>query len=157
MSEEQKSARDAARKMFRALPPSAERDSVLGELGRMGKSKLKHKIRHRAKALLDKAGQFPELVMVCDEAVNCRNFYVHGTEPVFDYEANSAARTFFTETLEFVFAASDLMEAGWNISAWLARGSSMSHEFARYHVNYGLGLQELKVLLPARREVVTGG
>ena len=153
LSEEQKSARDAARNLFRALPPSIERDSVLAALGRMGKSSLKHKIRHRAKWVLDHAGrQFPELITVCDEAVKCRNFYVHGTEPVFDYEANSDARSFFTETLEWVFAASELIEAGWNIGVWLGRGSSMSGQFARYHVNYRLGLEELRRLLSATRQ-----
>ena len=120
----------------------------------MGKSSLKHKIRHRAKWVIEKADrQFPEIETVCDDAVNCRNFYVHGTEPVFDYEANSAAKTFFTDTLEWVVAASELIEAGWNIGAWLGRGSSMSSQFARYHVNYGLGLQELNRLLPAARLV----
>jgi hypothetical protein len=154
LSREQITARDEARKLFRFLPQSAERDSVLGALGRMGKSSLKHKIRHRAKYLLEKAQkQFPELEMVCDEAVNCRNFYVHGTDPVFDYEAHSNAKTFFTETLEWVFAASELIEAGWNIGPWLGRGSSMSSQFARYHINYGLALQELKKLLSASRLV----
>ena len=157
LSEEQKAARDAARKLFLALPQSAERDSVLGALGRMGKCNLKHKIRHRAKWVVEQAGrQFPELERVCDEAVNCRNFYVHGTEPSFDYEAHSEAKTFFTETLEWVFAASELIEAGWNIGAWLKRGSSMSSQFARYHINYGLGLQELKKLLPAARLASAG-
>ena len=113
LSEEQIRARDEARKLFRALPQSTERDSVLRALGMMGKSSLKHRIRHRAKYVLQEAGrQFPELEMVCDEAVNCRNFYVHGTDPVFDYEAHSEAKTFFTETLEWVFAASELIEAG---------------------------------------------
>ena len=150
LSPEQIRARDEARTLFRSLPQSAERDSVLGALGRMGKSSLKHKIRHRAKYVLEKAGKrFPELEMVCDEAVNCRNFYVHGTDPVFDYEAHSNARTFFTESLEWVFAASELIEAGWNIGPWLERGSSMSSEFARYYINYGLALQELKKLLAA--------
>jgi ApeA N-terminal domain 1 len=157
LSEEQVRARDDARKLFRALSQSAERDSVLSALGRMGKSSLKHKIRHRAKIVLQQAEkQFPELEMVCDESVNCRNFYVHGTEPVFDYEAHSEAKTFFTETLEWVFAASELIEAGWNIGAWLKRGSSMSNPFARYHINYGLALQELKKLLPAVRQASAG-
>ena len=152
LSQEQVRARDGARKLFRALPQSAERDSVLGALGRMGKSSLKRKIRHRAKYVVEKAGtKFPELEMVCDEAVNCRNFYVHGTDPILDYEAHSNAKTFFTETLEWVFAASELIEAGWNIGPWLGRGSSMSSEFARYHINYGLALEELKKLLPAVR------
>ena len=131
MSQEQKNARDEARKLSRALPQTAERDAVLGALGRMGKSSLKHKIRHRAKWVIEKADrQFPEIETVCNEAVNCRNFYVHGTEPVFDYEANGAAKTFFTDTLEWVFAASELIEAGWNIGAWLGRGSSMSSQLS---------------------------
>jgi hypothetical protein len=155
LSEEQMSSRDEARKLFRALPQSAERNSVLGALGRMGKSSLKHKVRHRAKYVLERAGnKFPELEMVCDEAVNCRNFYVHGSDPVFDYEAHGNAKTFFTETLEWIFAASELIEAGWNIGPWLGRGSSMSSQFARYHINYGLALQELKKLLPTSRLVL---
>jgi hypothetical protein len=93
---------------------------------------------------------------VCDQAVNCRNFYVHGTEPVFDYEAHSEARSFFTETLEWVFAASELIEAGWKIDVWLRRGSSMSSQFARYHINYGLALQELKKLLSSARPACNG-
>jgi hypothetical protein len=155
LSEEQIRARDEARKLFRPLPQSAERDSVLGALGRMGKSNLKHKIRHRANYVLQEAErQFPELEKVCDEAVNCRNFYVHGTEPAFDYEAHGHSKTFFTETLEWVFAASELIEAGWNIGAWLRRGSSMSSQFARYHVNYVFGVQELKrLMLLAARQV----
>jgi hypothetical protein len=157
LTEAQTTARDEARKLFRALPQSAERDSVLGALGMMDKSRLKHKIRHRAKHVLQKAARkFPELEMVCDQAVNCRNFYVHGSDPVFDYEAHGNAKTFFTETLEWVFAASELIEAGWNIGAWLGRGSPMSSQFARYDKNYSLALQELKKLLPAERLASAG-
>jgi hypothetical protein len=149
LSEELKAAKEAGRKSFRALPQSLERDSVLGAMGRMGKSGLKHKIRHRAGWLIGASGKhFPELVTVCDEAVNCRNYYVHGNDPRFDYSANPAARVFFTDTLEFMFAASDLIEAGWDVETWSRRGSSMSNQFARYHINYALGLNELKALLP---------
>jgi hypothetical protein len=87
ISEELAWARAAARQLFRDLPQSAERDGVLGALGRIGKSSLKHKVRHRAGKITDAAAQwFPDLTMVTDEAVNCRNYYVHGTEPRFDYE-----------------------------------------------------------------------
>lgn len=148
LSDEQKKARETARKLFLALPRSAERDSVLGALGRMGKSNLKNKIRYRAKWVIDQADRtFPELALVCDQAVNCRNFYVHGSEAVFDYEAHSTIRSFFTDTLEWVFAASELIEAGWEIGKWLKRGSSMSNQFARYPVTYSQGLSELKQLL----------
>ena len=141
-------AKEAARKLFAPLPHSPERDSVLGVLGRVGKSNLKQKIRHRAKWIIDAIGErFPELGLVCDEAVNCRNYYVHGGEARFDYSENFAVTSFFTDTLEFVFAASDLIEAGWDVKSWIAIPTSMSHPFGRYRVNYTLALQALKGLL----------
>jgi hypothetical protein len=148
LSDELKAAQEAGRKIFGPLPPSPERDSVLGALGRIGKSTLKRKIRHRAQRLIDAVGdRFPELILVTDEAVNCRNYYVHGGEPRFDYSANFNAVNFFTDTLEFVFAASDLIEAGWDVKAWSEIPTSMSHPFGSYRVNYALSLQNLKALL----------
>ena len=115
----------------------------------MGKSNLKQKIRHRAQRLIDVAGKgFPELLTVTDEAVNCRNHYVHGSDPRFDYSGNFDAVVFFIDTLEFVFAASDLMEAGWDVKPWSETYTTMSHPFSRYRVNYAAGLQMLKALLP---------
>jgi hypothetical protein len=149
LSDELGAAREAARKAFLALPKSPERDSVLGALGRVGKSTLKHKIRHRAGKIVDAVGErFPELVRVTDEAVNCRNYYVHGSERRFDYNGNFDAVTFFIDTLEFVFAASDLIEAGWGVKAWSSVGTTMSHPFARFRITYVHRLQELKALLP---------
>ena len=148
LSKELDEARLASRKAFRALPPSPERDSVLGALGRVGKANLKHRVRYRAANILkETADRFPELTTVIDEAVNCRNFYVHGTDASFDYEAHFDAVTFFTDTLEFVFAASDLVEAGWDVKTWSNLGTTMSHRFARYRINYALQLQALKALL----------
>jgi hypothetical protein len=157
LSLQEKNARDAARKSFLALPQSAERDAVLGALGRMGKSSLKRKIRHRVDLVIDKCEwNFPELANVCEEAVNCRNYYVHGTDPVFDYSMNPAARHFFTDSLEFVFATSDLLDAGWNTSAWIARGFVMAHPFGRFCVNYLSSLKELKALLGPGRPAPNG-
>ena len=51
---------------------------------------------------------------------------------------------FFTDTLEFIFAASDLIEAGWDIEKWISRGTTMSHPFGRYRVNYEANLNHLK-------------
>jgi hypothetical protein len=148
LSKELDKAKEATREVFRALPGSPERDSVLNALGLMGKAKLKYKVRHRADYILKEAGEcFPELITVADQAVNCRNFYVHGTTPPFDYNAHFDAVTFFTDTLEFVFAASDLVEAGWDIKAWSNIGTTMSHPFGRYRVNYLLQIQALKALL----------
>jgi hypothetical protein len=54
---------------------------------------------------------------------------------------------FFTQTLEFVFAASDLLDAGWAIGPWLQQGTTMSHPFGIYRVAYQNSLQALKTLL----------
>jgi hypothetical protein len=48
ISEELEAAKNRCRDIFKGLPDSPERSSVLGELGRVGKSRLKQKIRYRA-------------------------------------------------------------------------------------------------------------
>jgi hypothetical protein len=54
---------------------------------------------------------------------------------------------FFIDTLEFVFGASDLMEAGWDLRAWSKRYTTMSHPFARLKVTYPGRLGMLQDLL----------
>lgn len=148
LSQELEDARNAAKKAFKALQPSRERDSVLGELGRIGRPKLKHKIGVRVKLITDTVGeQFPDLELVTDEAVDCRNFYVHGTSGKINYGSNTDLLSFFTNTLEFVFAASDLIEAGWDIADWIKQGTTMSHPFGRYCVSYAERLAALKKIL----------
>jgi hypothetical protein len=150
VSEELGYAQATARGLFRNLPRSAERDSVLGTLGRLGKHSLKRKARHRAARIVEAAREwFPDLLTVVDEGVNCRNYYVHGGEPRFDYDRNFDAVTFCTNTLEFVFAASDLIEAGWDIRSWITHGTTMTHPFGQYRVAYSPALKQLKALLPA--------
>lgn len=141
-------ARENARKAFQALPASPERDSVLGALGRIGMATLKRKVRSRAKLITDIVGdRFPELNLVVDQAIDCRNYYVHGLVAKIDYSKHFYQVQFFTDTLEFVFAASDLVESGWDITAWTKQGSTLSHPFGQYHVNYARQLSELKKLL----------
>lgn len=141
-------ARDAARTAFRALPSSPERESILNALGHIGKPTLKRKIRSRVKLITDAIGaRFADLELVTDQAVDCRNFYVHGTPGKFSYGVHSDQSTFFTDTLEFVFAASDLIEAGWDIAEWIKEGTTMSHPFGRYHVGYAERLGALKKLV----------
>lgn len=141
-------ARDAARESFRALPSSPERESILNALGRIGKPTLKRKIRSRVKLIMDTVGaKFPDLDLVTDQAVDCRNFYVHGTPGKFSYGAHADQPSFFTDTLEFVFGASDLIEAGWDIADWIKQGTTMSHPFGRYCVGYAERLAALKKLL----------
>jgi hypothetical protein len=148
VSKELEDARKTSVEAFRKLSPTPERHSVLGALGRVGKANLKHKVRHRADIIRKAIGSgFSDLTLLTDEAVNCRNFYVHGGDASFDYNANFDSVTFFTQTLEFVFAASDLVEAGWDIQAWCKTWSSMSNSFARYKADYRNELQQLKAIL----------
>jgi hypothetical protein len=82
--------------------------------------------------------------------VNCRNFYVHGSERSFDYAANFDIVTFFVDTLEFVFAVSDLIEAGWDLKTWSSQETTMTHPFDRFRIDYSRRLQELKTTLSAQ-------
>ena len=151
LSQELKDAKDKSRSTFLALPRSYERDSFLNALGRIGETRLKQKIRHRIGTIVAATGdgQFPELAVVTDAAVVCRNHYVHGSDAQFDYNRNFNTVTFFTDTLEFVFAVSDLADAGWDLKTWSSAPTGMSHPFAAFRINYTLRLAELKALLGA--------
>jgi hypothetical protein len=86
LSSELAEARENARMAFKLLPPTPERDSVLGALGRIGKATLKRKVQSRAKFITDIVGdQFPDLELVVNHAIDCRNYYVHGSDAKIDY------------------------------------------------------------------------
>lgn len=125
-------AKAVARRAFRALPDSPERTSVLNALGRLGRSTLRSKVHDRA-VLVSHALRKPltDLDVITDEAVKCRNHYVHGSPGSFSYAENGDVVTFLTSALEFLFAASDLIDAGWDIAAWHDRGSVLAHPFNR--------------------------
>jgi hypothetical protein len=148
LSDELLEVKKNSRSAFKELPKSPERDSILDALGRLGKSTLKNKIRHRAQVVLERIGErLPDLLKVTDEAVNCRNYYVHGTPGRIDYSGNFRVFVFLTDTLEFVFAVSDLIESGWDIEKWINRVSPISHPFSIYMMNYKGNLMELNKLL----------
>lgn len=157
LTEELKEAKRVCREVFEALPSSPERDSVLNALDRLGRASLKHKalkhkIRARAKLILDRIpARFPELGLVIDEAVNCRNHFVHGSKAKMDYTVEFDQVIFFTEALEFIFAASDLIECGWDIEQWSKQDSAMSHPFDRFRLDYELRLKDLKRALVAAK------
>jgi hypothetical protein len=149
LPEQVANAKDWSTLIFESLSNSPERNSILSALGRLGKPVLKQKVRHRAKLITDLVGDlFPELWMVTDEAVNCRNYYVHGGKPRLDYAAEFQIFAFLTDTLEFVFGASDFVEAGWDIKSWSRRATSASHPFASYRIDYDMNLAALKAKLP---------
>ena len=144
------SARDFARESFLALPASPERDSVLSALGRIGRPSLKRKVRYRAAPIVAAIGPYvPKLIAVLDAAIDCRNHYVHGTDLECNYAENFIDTAgFFTDALEFVFGASDLMEDGWDIEAWHRTRSGRHHPFGDFSENYSARLTRLETLLP---------
>ena len=108
----------AAANMFDLLP--YKKDSVLKrKIDRRpkGDSALKWKIRLLAEKVVAEFGEdkVPKLVEITDKAEECRNHYVHGTPTEIDCEKE---REFLTATLEFIFVASDLIKAGWDMKAW---------------------------------------
>jgi hypothetical protein len=140
-------AQKTARQAFKVLADSPDRVSILSALGRLGKWTLKKKIASRLPKFVTEAqDRYPELTMVTEEAVNARNFFVHGGQREFDHGKYERLLWFFVDTLEFVFAASDLGEAGWSVKAWADR-SSVSHPFGSYTLEYKADLALLKKAL----------
>jgi len=131
--------------LFLKLPKSDERESLLRAIGRLGYATLKQKVRYRAMFITSAAGdKLPLLDWVCNQAVECRNHFVHGGIFKFELEAPSGNLGFLTDTLEFVFAASELTEAGWDINRFLSTPTSMSHPFGAYRVCYKENLEGLR-------------
>ena len=131
--------------ILRRLPNDEKRNEALNALGRINRISLKDKIRQRGDVVLRKIGeQLPDLGVVVAEAVNCRNHYVHGGPSRIDYRAHSGVTPFLTNTLEFVFAASDLVDAGWDIKRWCDTRGGQPHPFAAFLNNYADGLEDLR-------------
>jgi len=103
---------------------------------------LRKIIDHRKKPVVDALASeltLPRLDEVVKYAVDCRNYYVHGTKPKLNYEQGSI-RIFLTQSLEFIFGASLLLECGWNIVRWKKR-ANMSHPFSAYLQEYEANLR----------------
>ena len=137
-----------AKAIFQELPHSPDRHSVLGALGRVGTLTLKRKIRFRTEVVSQMIGEkVPNIERVADEAVNLRNRYVHGSPTRVGYSDNPDLEVFLTDTLEFVFGVSDLIDAGWNIRDWMERGPHFHHPFGSYIESYLENWKQLKRLL----------
>ena len=132
-------------------PPGQDRDTAIAALKRMGRPSLPKKVQHRT-ALVEKhfADRFSELAYVIKLAVQSRNYFVHGPSDDFNYKVVEPFLYFFTDALEFVFAASDLIEAGWNAAQWNNKPHGKGHSFARFRGDYDITLAELKMAVGCR-------
>ena len=147
-SEDLRAALDFCKKKLRELLEEPDRNSVFSVLGRVGKNSLKKKVRHRAQVVAKEIGEdrLPEFSYVAGEAVNCRNHCVHGTSNGIDYE-KEGTWIFLLETLEFVFAVSYLVEAGWKMKTRYEQNDGFGHHpYGRYLNSYKANMQRLKHL-----------
>ena len=122
---------------LRKLPQSLDRDSAISAIARMGSPSLPKKVMFRAKMVERQVGsRFPDLSYVLKLAIACRNHFVHGGSDRFDFEAAEPFLPLLTDSLEFVFAASDLIEAGWDAAQWSGEPHGTGHSFARFRWGY---------------------
>lgn len=128
---------------LKKLPNTDDRNSAIQALKRIGEPSLRKKILARAGIV---KGHFPldDLDDVLRVAVQCRNYFVHGGgDDKFSYAAVEPFTTFLTETLEFVFAAAELIECGWNGRSWRTRSHTAGHWFSRYVHSYSADARQL--------------
>lgn len=152
VSADMKQAVKAARALFKPLPDSEERHSVLSALGRVGEWNLKRKVRYRTRNLMEAIGAaLPMLCMVTDEAVNFRNYYVHGSLPRVERNKVHRFLPFLTDALEFVFVASDLVDAGWDISNWLRKPKPTGHPFQHFLMNYRDSMERVRAAIASEK------
>ncbi len=150
-SAETKAAVDQCRRIFRDLPDSFARQSVLSALGRVGTASLRDKVLYRTKKLVELSfGRLVGIEIPCNHAIIARNYYVHGSDSSFDYEDNFVEFAFLTDTLEFVFAISDLIDLGWDFGAWVSRQSTLSHPFYMYVHCFPENMSRLTALIDDR-------
>lgn len=138
-------AKSECLKIFKQLPESIDRSSILSALGRLGKPSLPKKVQYRVNIVKSKVDRFfPELDLVCSTAIKSRNFYVHGSANDINTDVLDELLPFLTNALEFVFAASDLIELGWDAVLWATNSREFGHSFSRFKSDYKDNLQYMK-------------
>lgn len=144
LSNELINARDECKKIFSKLNQTPERDIILGALGRMDKPSLTSKVLFRADFILKEIGHiFPDLPLVIKTAIKVRNYFVHGSNEL-NYEKIESLIPFLTDSLEFTFAASDLIECGWNAKEWASNNYGLGHGFTCFRHSYKENIELLK-------------
>lgn len=147
LSDDLLAAKAACKSIFKALPHSMERESMLNALGRLGNKNLKHKIKDRYKVIQDSGLiKLDKIDLVINQCVDCRNYFVHGGEKNFDYSDQFDLMCFFIDTLMFIYGISELIECGWTRSNWVDDQLN-SHPFSQYLVNYEFHMNILEEVL----------
>lgn len=130
------------------VPHCQVRDGLLGSLGRVGKHSLASKVKKRADIILNElGGKLPKFHKVIREAIKTRNYFVHGTPGNLNSKQREHCKIFFTNTLEFIFVASDFIQSGWDISKWEGQTFSFDHPLSYYLRTYSKNLELLESFL----------
>lgn len=152
ISNELSEVKNKCKEYIKKLPPSADRESLLGALGRVGKKNLRGKILDRY-SIIENSGlaRLEGIDIVIGNAVNCRNFFVHGSPGKFDYMENFSQIPFFINTLSFIYGASELIELGWSFKNWEPDELNF-HPFSSYLISYSSKLDKLNNVLSSAKE-----
>lgn len=127
----------ASKELFKKLSCSSERDNFLAYLGQIKKLSLKKKIRHRSRLIKNIIqDDLREIDKITDEAVELRHFYVHGDKSNGRRKKLIKFIRFLTDTLEFVFCVSDLIDLNWDFLSWRKKSGRAGHPFSVYMYNY---------------------
>lgn len=133
---------DARQRVRQDDTARTQRDDVLSGLGRIkAGAKLRSVVQHRAKVVVEHFGndRLSGLDEVIRQAVFCRNHYTHGpdeaSEGKLDYSDFDLV-LFLTQTLEFIYAASELLLCGWDEAKSLTHPSHPLGSFVKQYDHY---------------------
>lgn len=136
VSREVEKVRDECKIALKTLPRTDDLNSVIMALSRIGAPSLMKKVKSRAAVLRGHFG-LENLDEVLRQAIKCRNYFVHGPgDRGFNFEVVQYHTVLLTETLEFVFAAAELIECGWAGGAWASKHHTGRHWFNRFLAYY---------------------
>ena len=143
--------RDACIRMFRNHPNTPDRNNAIASLSRLGKPSLPKKVAHRVSIIDAEIGdKLLDLQSVARLSVKTRNYFVHGSSDGFDYQKLEEFVPFLTDTLEFIFSASDFIQAGWDAKRWALSPHFGGHSFARFLREYQPTMTELRKRVPVQ-------
>ncbi|NJC02599.1 hypothetical protein GGR63_002546 [Xanthomonas sp. 3272] len=129
-------------KILESVERSDEQNAAVAAIKRLGYPTLRRKVLHRARFVSEQMGaSFPNLDEVLKLAIKCRNYFVHGATSGFKFDKIEPYISFLTDSLEFTFAASELIEAGWDAAVWDQEFHGLGHSFARFKAGYREGLE----------------
>ncbi|QYX49418.1 hypothetical protein K3F43_07915 [Pseudomonas tussilaginis] len=146
ISTEYEIARNECIKILEGLPISDDRAAAIGVMKRWGRANLRSKVLHRAKIVKSHITEIMDGIdRVLILAIKTRNYFVHGSDD-FNYKKYEQFLPLFTDALEFVFSASDMIECGWMPDAWIKTRPSYSHNYSYFIRSFKDEINQLKLV-----------